>query len=52
MEKVKLRMMSHNLWKNDVNRPEWEAKGEDCSAEVRSKGFIKVYKELTPHIIG
>lgn len=52
MEKYLLRIMSHNLWKNDLNKPEWEAKGADCSAETRSKGFVRVYKELEPHIIG
>ena len=32
-----LRIMSHNVWKCDSNRPEWEAKGEDCSAAARAK---------------
>ena len=52
MHKCKIRLMTHNLWKNDTNRPEWEAKNQDCSAQVRAKGFFKVYEELMPDIIG
>lgn len=52
MNKCKIRLMSHNLWKNDNNRPEWESKGLDCSAEARYKGFVRVYKDLLPDIIG
>ena len=48
----KIRIMSHNLWKNDNNRPEWEEKGLDCSAVKRAQGFLRVYKELSPHVIG
>ena len=47
-----LRIMSHNVWKCDSNRPEWEAKGEDCSAIVRAKGMVRVYTETCPDIIG
>ena len=52
MNKFPLRIMSHNLWKNDDNRPAWSEKGLDCSAETRSKGFIQVYTELLPDLIG
>lgn len=47
-----LRIMSHNVWKNDQNRPAWEAKGEDCSAVVRAKGMVRVYTETLPDILG
>ena len=47
-----LRMMSHNVWECDLNRPEWEAKGEDCSALCRAKGMVRVYTETRPDIIG
>ena len=49
---VLYRLMSHNVWDNDKNRPEWEEKGEDCSAEVRVKGLLRVYKETAPDVIG
>lgn len=48
----KIRFMTHNQWKNDNNRPEWENKGLDCSAKTRAKGFMRVYRETMPHIIG
>ena len=47
-----LRIMSHNQWKNDENNAEWAEKGYDCSARVRTKGFVRVYSELMPDIIG
>lgn len=47
-----LRIMSHNVWKCDGNLPEWEARGEDCSAAARAKGFVRVYTETRPDIIG
>lgn len=47
-----LRIMSHNQWKYDGNSPEWEKKGLDCSAAVREKGFVRVFKETNPDIIG
>ena len=46
-----IRIMTHNQWKNDHNRPEWEEKGFDCSAKVRTKGFARVYRETLPDII-
>lgn len=46
-----IRIMTHNQWKNDSNRPEWEEKGFDCSARVRTKGFARVYSETLPDIV-
>lgn len=48
----KLRMMSNNVWNCDTNKPAWEAKGEDCSSAARMKGFVRVYRETSPDIIG
>ena len=48
----KLRIMTHNVWKCDNNSPEWELKGQDCSAAVRAKGIVRVYSETQPDIIG
>ena len=48
----KLRIMSHNVWKCDKNLPDWIAKGEDCSAAVRSKGMVRIYAETQPDIVG
>lgn len=48
----RLRIMSHNVWKNDKNLPAWAAKGEDCSAAVRAKGMVRIYAETQPDIIG
>ena len=48
----KLRIMSHNQWKYDANSPDWAKKGLDCSAAVREKGFVRVFGELKPDIIG
>ena len=47
-----LRIMSNNQWKRDDNHPDWAARGENCSAEVRERGFVSVYKETRPDIIG
>ena len=49
---AKLRLMTHNQWKCDNNQPAWEEKGFDCSVSVRTKGFIRVYKDTLPDIIG
>ena len=48
----KIRLMTHNQWKNDENRPDWEAQGKDCSATVRVKGFVRVYEDTLPDIVG
>ena len=47
-----LRIMSHNVWKCDVNLPAWIEKGEDCSAITRAKGMVRVYSETKPDVIG
>ena len=47
-----IRIMSHNLWKHDKNSPEWEKIGMSCSARSRAPGFVRVYKETQPDIIG
>lgn len=48
----KIRLMSHNQWKCDDNWPEWEKLGMDCSAETRIRGFVQVYREVQPDIVG
>lgn len=47
-----LRIMSNNQWRRDENHPAWAERGEDCSAAVREKGFVRVYRETSPDIIG
>lgn len=49
---MKLRIMSSNIWWCDVNRPEWEAQGLDCSAAHRAPGLYRMYRETAPDIIG
>lgn len=49
---MSIRVMSHNQWKWDVNVPLWESMGLDCSASVRVRGFVRVYRETQPDIIG
>ena len=44
--------MSNNLWWCDVNTEAWAKNGEDCSAAARAGGFNRVYRELSPDIIG
>ena len=44
--------MTHNVWNYDANSPRWAEKGEDCSAEARVVGLLRVYRELTPDVIG
>ena len=48
----KLRLMSHNIWNCDHNFPAWQEKGQDCSAQVRMRGMVRVYRETNPDIIG
>ena len=48
----KLKIMSNNIWYCDDNQPAWEAAGEDCSAEHRSKGLSRLYSETRPDILG
>ena len=47
-----LRIMSHNQWKCDKNSPVWENNGLDCSAEVRMRGFVRVFQDICPDIVG
>lgn len=47
-----IRVMTHNVWRNDDNMPAWEEKGYDCSAATRIKGHLRVYSETLPDIIG
>ncbi len=49
---MSIRLMSHNQWKCDHNSPAWEAKGLDCSASTRVRGFVRVYRDTQPDIIG
>lgn len=49
---TKLRLMSNNVWWCTSNTEAWAAMGADCSNEVRSVGFARVYEELQPDIIG
>lgn len=48
----KLRIMSNNIWSCGDNSPHWLAKGLDCSDEHRIPGFIRVYSETQPDILG
>ena len=45
-------IMSNNQWKCDFNLPAWEARGEDCSAEARVKGFVRAYTAILPDLAG
>ncbi|MBQ8688989.1 MAG: hypothetical protein IJ515_01330 [Clostridia bacterium] len=47
-----IRLMTHNIWNNDENCSEWEAKGQDCSAQARVGGLLRVYHETLPDVIG
>ena len=49
---AKLRIMTHNQWKCDKNQPAWEEMGMDCSPTPRTRGFVRVYKDTLPDIIG
>lgn len=49
---AKLRFMSNNIWWCENNTKNWEARGENCSAEHRAKGFARVYDETAPDVIG
>ena len=48
----RIKLMSNNIWYLGDNDPRWAEKGEDCSAEKRAIGFLKVYGELLPDVIG
>ena len=44
-------ILSNNQWKCDCNLPNWQAKGEDCSAECRVKGLLRAYREILPDVL-
>ena len=46
-----LRLMTNNVWNCDSNKEAWIAIGENCSAEVRSVGFARVYTAYMPDVI-
>lgn len=46
-----LRLMTNNVWNCDNNKEAWIAIGENCSAEVRSVGFARVYTAYMPDVI-
>lgn len=48
----RIRLMTHNVWNKDFNSPNWESGGNDCSAEARVGGLLRVYRETLPDIIG
>lgn len=47
-----IRLMSQNQWNKTDNQPFWEEQGLNCSAEVRMKGHVQVFKDLMPDIVG
>lgn len=47
-----IRLMTHNVWNRDTNSPSWEEKEEDCSAQARVGGLLRVYRETLPDVIG
>lgn len=48
----KLRLMSQNQWNQTKNSSCWKERGLDCSAEIRMRGHIQVFKELMPDLVG
>ncbi len=44
--------MSNNLWSCDNNTDAWGALGYDCSAPARAEGFLRVYSDTMPDVIG
>ena len=46
-----IRIMSNNVWDCDGNKAAWEAKGENCSAKVRSEGLAATYMAYAPDVI-
>jgi endonuclease/exonuclease/phosphatase family metal-dependent hydrolase len=47
-----LRLMTHNVWECDDNTTSWKDAGNDCSAQARVKGIMRVYDETSPDVIG
>ena len=48
----RIRLMTHNVWNHDGNDQRWEARGEDCSAQARVGGLLRVYEDTMPDVIG
>ena len=48
----RIRLMTHNVWNHDNNDPRWEERGEDCSAQARVGGLLRVYEDTMPDVIG
>ena len=48
----RIRLMSHNVWNCDLNSPKWQEVGNDCSAQARVHGLLRVYRETLPDVIG
>lgn len=48
----RFRIMSNNIWHCDINRTAWAEKGLDCSSPCRAVGFLRVYSETKPDILG
>ena len=49
---MKLRIMSHNVWECDDNTTAWKNAGNDCSCETRTQGFLRIYDETCPDVVG
>ena len=47
-----VRIASNNIWNMDNNYPNWQEKGENCSAEARMPGIARAFDELHPDVIG
>ncbi len=45
-------LMSNNQWNRDKNSPEWEAIGDDCSAEARMDGLVQPIIDVMPDVVG
>lgn len=50
--KDNIRAMSHNVWNHDINSPDWEKIGKDCSADARISGLLQTWRDIRPDIIG
>ena len=52
-EGTNLRILDDNIWDygKDVNTPEWEALGADCSDNVRARGLLEIVWAFMPDIV-
>ena len=46
-----LRIISQNIWNNDINSTVWKAAGLDCSLSSRLKSFATVFMSYDPDIL-